>query len=48
MKNKNVTISVSLPEFLVDLLDEYCKKYSLSRSAVIRLVLCKSFKEFEK
>lgn len=45
---KNVIISVSLPEILVNSLDEYCKEYSLSRSAAIRFILCKRFKEFEK
>lgn len=46
--NKNVIISVSLSEILVNLLDEYCKEYSLSRSAAIRVILCKQFKELEK
>lgn len=46
--NKNVIISVSLPEILVTSLDEYCKEYSLSRSAAIRVILCKRFKELEK
>ena len=46
--NKNVIISVSLPEILVNSLNEYCKEYSLSRSAAIRVILCKRFKEFEK
>lgn len=45
--NKNVIISVSLPENLVTSLDEYCKEYSLSRSAAIRVILCKRFKELE-
>lgn len=45
---KIVVISVSLPEILVNSLDEYCKEYSLSRSAAIRVILCKRFKEFEK
>lgn len=46
--NKIVVISVSLPEILVNSLNEYCKEYSLSRSAAIRVILCKQFKEFEK
>lgn len=45
---KIVVISVSLPEILVNSLNEYCKEYSLSRSAAIRFILCKQFKEFEK
>lgn len=45
---KNVIISVSLPEILVNFLDAYCKEYSLSRSAAIRVILCKRFKELEK
>lgn len=45
---KIVVISVSLPEILVNSLDEYCKEYSLSRSAAIRVILCKRFKELEK
>lgn len=47
-QDKNVIISVSLPEILVNLLDAYCKDYSLSRSAAIRVILCKRFKELEK
>lgn len=46
--NKIVVISVSLPENLVNSLNEYCKEYSLSRSSAIRFILCKQFKEFEK
>ena len=46
--NKNVIISVSLPEILVNSLNEYCKEYSLSRSSAIRVILWKRFKEFEK
>lgn len=40
---KNVIISVSLPEILVNVLDEYCKEYLLSRSAAIRVILFKRF-----
>lgn len=46
--NKNVIISVSLPEILFNLLDEYCKEYSLSRSSVIRVLLFNRIKELAK
>ena len=39
--DKNVIISFSLPEILANSLDEYCKEYSLSRSAAVRVILCK-------
>ena len=47
-QNKNVIISVSFPEILVNSLDEYCKEYSLSRSAAIRVILCKRLQAFNR
>ena len=51
IENKNVIISVSLPENLVNWLDKYRKEYSvfgLSRSAVIRFLLDSRIKELAK